>query len=65
MCLIVLGWQTDTRYPLVVAANRDEIFARPTAPLAWWDDAPDVLAGRDLQNSGTWLGITRTGRFAA
>lgn len=65
MCLIVIGWQTDSRYPLVVAANRDEVFARPTAPLAWWDDAPDVLAGRDLQNGGTWLGITRTGRFAA
>ena len=65
MCLIVIGWQTDTRYPLAVAANRDEFFARPTAPLAWWDDEPDVLAGRDLQDGGTWLGLTRQGRFAA
>ncbi len=65
MCLIVLGWQTDTAYPLVVAANRDEYFSRPTAPLGWWSDSPEVLAGRDLQDGGTWLGITRNGRFAA
>lgn len=65
MCLIVLGWQTDPRYPLVVAANRDEFFSRPTAPLAWWNDHPDLLAGRDLQDGGTWLGMTRDGRFAA
>lgn len=65
MCLIIIGWQTNPDYPLIVAANRDEVFARPTAPLAWWNDATDVLAGRDLQNGGTWLGITRTGRFAA
>lgn len=65
MCLIVIGWQADHRYPLTVAANRDEFFARPTAPLAWWDDHPDILAGRDLQDGGTWLGITRSGRFAA
>lgn len=67
MCLIVIGWQVDprSRYPLAVAANRDELFARPTAPLAWWDDQPDILAGRDLQDGGTWLGITGTGRFAA
>ncbi|MBX9849304.1 MAG: NRDE family protein [Rhodocyclaceae bacterium] len=65
MCLIVLGWQVDPAYPLVVAANRDEYFSRPTAPLAWWDDSPEVLAGRDLQAGGTWLGITRNGRFAA
>lgn len=65
MCLIVIDWQTDPRYPLVVAANRDEFFARPTAPLAWWADQPDILAGRDLQDGGTWLGVTRNGRFAA
>jgi uncharacterized protein with NRDE domain len=65
MCLIVVGWQVDKRYPLTVIANRDEFFARPTAPLAWWNDHPDILAGRDLQGGGTWLGITRTGRFAA
>lgn len=65
MCLIVLSWQTDPDRPLIAAANRDEYFARPTAPLAWWDDHPDILAGRDLQDGGTWLGITRKGRFAA
>jgi uncharacterized protein with NRDE domain len=65
MCLIVIGWQTDKRYPLAVAANRDEFLARPTAPLAWWDEHPDLLAGRDLQDGGTWIGITRDGRFAA
>lgn len=65
MCLIVIGWQVDTRYPLAVAANRDEFFARPTAALSWWTDHPGILAGRDQQDGGTWLGITRTGRFAA
>jgi len=48
-----------------VAANRDEFHARPTARAAWWPDHPEILAGRDLQAGGTWLGITRTGRFAA
>lgn len=65
MCLIIVAWKIDKRYPLLVAANRDEIFARPTAPLAWWDDHPAILAGRDLQDGGTWLGVTRNGRFAA
>lgn len=65
MCLILLAWRADPRYPLVVAANRDEFFARPTAAAGFWADAPQVLAGRDLQGGGTWLGVTRTGRFAA
>ena len=65
MCLIVLNWQTDARYPLIVAANRDEFFIRPTSPQAWWGEQPDILAGRDLEGGGTWLGITRNGRFAA
>ena len=65
MCLILLAWQTHPDYPLVVAANRDEFFARPTAPAAFWADAPHILAGRDLQGGGTWLGINRQGRFAA
>jgi uncharacterized protein with NRDE domain len=65
MCLIVLAWDAHPAYRLVVAANRDEFYARPTAPAGWWDDAPDILAGRDLQAGGTWLGVTRTGRFAA
>lgn len=65
MCLILIAWQIHPDYPLVVAANRDEFFARPTAPAAFWPDAPHILAGRDLQAGGSWLGITRQGRFAA
>jgi len=65
MCLILVAWRVHPDYPLVVAANRDEFFARPTAPAAFWQDAPQVLAGRDLDARGTWMGVTRTGRFAA
>ncbi len=65
MCLIVFAVRPSARVALAVAANRDEFFERPTAPAAFWDDAPDVLAGRDLKAGGTWLGVTRGGRFAA
>jgi uncharacterized protein with NRDE domain len=65
MCLILVAWRVHPRYPCVVAANRDEFHARPAAPAAWWSDQPHVLAGRDLSAGGTWLGMTRTGRFAA
>lgn len=65
MCLILCGYETHPRYRLVIAANRDEFRARPTAPASWWDDAPGLLAGRDLEKGGTWLGLTRRGRFAA
>lgn len=65
MCLILLAWQAHPDYPLVVAANRDEYFSRRTAAADFWSDAPDVLAGRDLEAGGTWLGVTRSGRFAA
>lgn len=65
MCLILVAWHAHPEYPLVVAANRDEFFWRPTAPAAFWPDHPQVLAGRDLEAGGTWMGITRTGRFAA
>ena len=65
MCLILFAWQAHPDYPLVVAANRDEWRERPAAPATWWDDAPDILAGRDLEAGGTWLGVTRSGRFAA
>jgi uncharacterized protein with NRDE domain len=65
MCLILFAWQAHPRYVLVVAANREEFHARPTAAADFWPDHPELLAGRDLQAGGTWLGITRSGRFAA
>lgn len=65
MCLILVAWHAHPEYPLVVAANRDEFFRRPTAPAAFWPDHSQVLAGRDREAGGTWMGITRTGRFAA
>lgn len=65
MCLIALALDHHPRYRLVLAANRDEYFNRPSVPARFWDDAPQVLAGRDLRSGGTWLGITTTGRLAA
>jgi uncharacterized protein with NRDE domain len=65
MCLILLALDTHPDYSLIVAANRDEFYDRPTARAAFWKDAPRVLAGRDLKAGGTWLGIDRRGRFAA
>lgn len=65
MCLILFAHRAHPHYRLVVAANRDEWFRRPTAAAAFWPDAAHVLAGRDLEQQGTWLGITRAGRFAA
>ena len=65
MCLIVFAWQVIPEIPLVLAGNRDEFFERPTTPAAWWEDHPQVYAGRDLEGGGTWLGVTRSGRFAA
>ena len=52
-------------FPLVVAANRDEFHARPAAPAAFWEDQPRILAGRDLEARGTWMGVSRAGKFAA
>ena len=65
MCLIGVAWKAHPDFPLIVAANRDEYHARPTAPSAWWHDVPQLFAGRDLQSGGAWMGITRSGRFAA
>ena len=67
MCLIALAIDQSRRFPLVVAANRDEFFARPAARLGWWTPhagGPAVLAGRDLEAGGTWLGLTAQGRLA-
>ena len=63
MCLLVMAWRAHPRYRLIVAANRDEYHARPTAPLAAWPDAPNLLAGRDLSAQGTWLAVDRQRRF--
>ena len=65
MCLILVAWRVHPNFPCVVAANRDEYFGRPTAEADWWDEPHEILAGRDLQAGGTWLGVTRAGRFAA
>ena len=65
MCLILLAWRVERAHPLIVAANRDEFHGRPAAPAGFWKDHPDILAGRDLEAGGTWMGVSRTGRFAA
>jgi uncharacterized protein with NRDE domain len=67
MCLIVFDWRpaAESGPLLTVAANRDEFLRRATEPIGWWRDAPGLLAGRDLEGGGTWLGIARDGRFAA
>lgn len=65
MCLILIAHGAHPDFPLVIAANRDEYYRRPTATAAFWQDQPHILAGRDLEGMGTWLGVTRTGRFAA
>ena len=65
MCLILFAYQQHPKYRLILAANRDEFYERSTAPAGFWLENPDILAGRDLEGLGTWLGVTRTGRFAA
>ncbi len=65
MCLIVLNWQPGAETSLQVWANRDEFRARPAQATAFWPEAPQVLAGRDELAGGTWMGVTRHGRFAA
>jgi len=65
MCLVIFAHQCSPQYPLVVSANRDEFHARATEPSHFWPAQPQVLAGRDLEQGGTWMGTTRTGRFAA
>ena len=65
MCLILIHYEPNSERPLVVAANRDEFYARPALTAHFWDDQPDVFAGRDCEEGGTWLGIDRRGRFAA
>jgi uncharacterized protein with NRDE domain len=65
MCLILISWKTHPDYKLVLAANRDEFYDRPTQQANFWEDYPNVLAGKDLQAGGTWIGVTKSGRIAA
>lgn len=65
MCLIVFAYDCHPRYTMILAANRDEYFKRPTASACFWDSHPEILAGRDLEMLGTWMGISRSGRWAA
>jgi uncharacterized protein with NRDE domain len=65
MCLIVFAYNVHPSYHLILAANRDEFYERPSSPADFWEDAPQILAGKDLKEGGTWLGITREGKFAA
>jgi uncharacterized protein with NRDE domain len=64
MCLVLFAYQPDSEIPLIVAANRDEFYARPASGAHYWEDAPHLLAGRDLSAGGTWLGISSNRRFA-
>jgi len=65
MCLILVAWRVHPDFPVVLAANRDEFRRRPAAAAQWWQDRPRLLAGRDLEAGGTWLGLTRDGQLAA
>ena len=65
MCLIVAAWRVHPAWPLIVAANRDEFHRRPASPAAFWEDKPHILGGRDLEAKGTWMAVSRGGRFAA
>lgn len=65
MCLIVFSWQPETETPLILVANRDEFYSRPTETVHFWKDKPHILGGRDLEAGGSWLALSRNGRFAA
>src|SRR5690606_22182322 len=65
MCLVLFAYQAHPVYKLIVAANRDEFLQRPTAQAHFWEDEPNLLAGRDLEKMGTWMGVTKSGRFSA
>ncbi len=65
MCLILFAYQVSKQYPLIIAANRDEFYRRPTAPMHFWTNHRDILAGQDLEQGGTWFAVHKNGRFAA
>lgn len=64
MCVLALAWRAHPRWRFVAAGNRDELHARPAAPLARWPETAHLLAGRDLLSGGTWMGVSEQGRFA-
>ncbi|MFH2060693.1 MAG: NRDE family protein [Pseudomonadota bacterium] len=65
MCLVLIGYQVSNKYPLIFAANRDEFHQRPTDPMHFWEQDSCILAGKDLEQGGTWFGVHTSGRFAA
>ncbi|WP_221564947.1 NRDE family protein [Alkalihalobacillus sp. TS-13] len=65
MCILFIAYKKHPEYKIIVAANRDEFYERPTAKAHFWKDEPTILAGRDLQQMGTWMGVSTKGRFAA
>ncbi len=65
MCLLLFGVKASKSFPIILAANRDEFYQRPTAPMDFWPENPSILAGKDLECGGTWFGINTRGRFAA
>jgi len=65
MCLIVIDWQPDTETPLLLISNRDEFYQRDSKRAHYWNDAAHIFGGRDLEKSGTWLAVSKTGKLAA
>jgi uncharacterized protein with NRDE domain len=65
MCLIVFAWKSHPGYELILAANRDEFLDRPALPARFWPEFPEILAGKDLKEGGTWMGVDVMGRFSA
>lgn len=65
MCILFIAVQKHPKFPLIIAANRDEFHPRPTLASHFWDDSPHLLGGRDLTAGGTWMGVTRNGRISA
>lgn len=64
MCLIFLSLNNHPNYKVIVAGNRDEFYQRKTAPAQFWEDHPTLLAGRDLEAGGTWMGISKQGKIS-
>jgi uncharacterized protein with NRDE domain len=65
MCLLTIAYNIHPNYPLIIVSNRDEFYEREAAPAHYWEDEPNIYAGRDLLGGGTWIGVSKNGRFAA